>query len=114
MIRTTTSPAAEDEEDVSKVKFEVDMFCALANGYLGETSDILTDREAGLLAFSGRLITYTIGLRFLTDHLEGDIYFRTSRRGQNLDRARTQFALIQSMEEKEEEMEACIRSLRRS
>lgn len=112
MVRTTTSPAAEDEEDVSKVKLEIDMFCALADGYLGETLDFLTDREAGLLVFSGRLITYTIGLRFLTDHLEGDVYFRTNRRGQNLDRARTQFALIQSMEEKEREMEACIRSLR--
>lgn len=113
MVRTTTSPAAEDEEDVSKVKLEMDMFCALAEGYLGETSDFLTDREADLLVFSGRLITYTIGLRFLTDYLEGDVYFRTNRRGQNLDRARTQFGLIKSMEEKEREMEACIRSLRK-
>jgi hypothetical protein len=113
MVRTTTSQAAEDEQDLSRVKLEMDMFCALADGYLGETFDFLTDREAGLLVFSGRLITYTIGLRFLTDYLEGDVYFRTNRRSQNLDRAKTQFALIKSMEEKEGEMEACIRSLRK-
>ncbi len=114
MVRTTTSLSAEDEQDISKVRLEMDMFRALAEGYLGETSDFLTDREVDLLAFSGRLVTYTIGLRFLVDYLEGDVYFRTNRSEQNLDRARTQFALIKSMEEKEGEMEACIRSLRRS
>ncbi|MDH7512183.1 MAG: aminoglycoside phosphotransferase family protein [Clostridiales bacterium] len=114
MVRTTTSLTAEDEEDVSKVELEMDMFRALAEGYLEETRDFLTDREADLLVFSGQLLTYTIGLRFLTDYLEGDVYFRTNRSGQNLDRARTQFALIKSMEKKEREMEACIRSLRRS
>ncbi len=113
MVRTATSLTAEDEEDVSRVELEMDMFRALAEGYLEETRDFLTDREADLLVFSGRLLTYTIGLRFLTDYLEGDVYFRTNRQGQNLDRARTQFALIKSMEEKEKEMEACIRSLRK-
>jgi Ser/Thr protein kinase RdoA (MazF antagonist) len=114
MVRTTTSQAAEDEKDVSKVKLEIDMFFALAEGYLKETSTFLTKREADLLVFSGRLLTYTIGLRFLTDYLEGDAYFRTSRPAQNLDRTRAQFALIKSMEEKEREMEACLRSLCRA
>jgi Ser/Thr protein kinase RdoA (MazF antagonist) len=112
MVRTTTSFAAEDERDFTKVKLEMDMFRALAEGYIEEASDFLTDEEFDLLVFSGRLITFTIGLRFLTDYLEGDVYFRTHRPGQNLDRARAQFALVKSIEEREQELEGCVRSLR--
>jgi hypothetical protein len=111
MVRTTTSFAAEDEQDLDKVKLELEMFRALAEGYLGETRDILTPEELGLLAFSGRLITFTIGLRFLTDFLEGDVYFRVHRPGHNLDRARAQFALVRSMEKLEKEMEECLGAL---
>src|SRR4030042_5365544 len=88
------------------------MFRALADGYLEEARDFLTTRELDLLAFSGRLITFTIGLRFLTDFLEGDVYFRVHRPGHNLDRARTQFALVRSMENLEREMDECIQTLR--
>jgi len=112
MVRTTTSFAAEDEEDLARVKMEMDMFRALAAGYLEEAGDFLTEKELELLVFSGRLITLTIGLRFLTDYLEGDVYFRIHRPGQNLDRARVQFALVKSMEDQEEEMEKCVLSLR--
>jgi len=112
MVRTTTSFAAEDEEDLARVKMEMDMFRALAAGYLEEAGDFLTEKELELLVFSGRLITLTIGLRFLMDYLEGDVYFRIHRPGQNLDRARVQFALVKSMEDQEEEMEKCILSLR--
>ncbi|MEW5900470.1 MAG: aminoglycoside phosphotransferase family protein [Acidobacteriota bacterium] len=111
MVRTTTSFAAEDEPDLSKVKLEMEMFRALAKGYLEEARDFLTEQELNLLVFSGRLITFTIGLRFLTDYLEGDVYFRTHRPGQNLDRGRVQFALVKSMEEQEVEMEKCVRTL---
>ncbi len=113
MVRTTTSFAAEDERDLGKVKLEMDMFRALAEGYIEEASDFLTPEEFDLLVFSGRLITFTIGLRFLTDYLEGDVYFRTHRLGQNLDRARAQFALVKSIEDQEQEMEACVQSLRK-
>ena len=113
MVRTTTSFSAEDEKDLTKVKMEMDMFRALAAGYLAEARDFLTAKEVELLVFSGRLITFTIGLRFLTDYLEGDVYFRIHRPGQNLDRARVQFALVKSMEDQEREMDECIRSLRK-
>ncbi len=111
MVRTTTCRAEEDETDLSKVKMEMDLFSALAEGYLREAVEFLTPPEIELLAFSGQLITFTIGLRFLTDFLAGDVYFRTNRPGQNLDRARAQFALVRSMEKQAAEMEACIRSL---
>lgn len=111
MVRTTTSFAPEDERDLAKVKLEMEMFRALADGYLAEAGDFLTEEEIGLLVFSGRLVTFTIGLRFLTDFLEGDVYFRVHRPGQNLDRARAQFALVLSMEAQAEAMEQCVREL---
>jgi len=112
MVRTTTSFAAEDETDLSRVKVELEMFRALAEGYLEEARDFLTPPELDLLVFSGRLITFTIGLRFLTDFLEGDVYFRVHRPGHNLDRARAQFALVRSMEKLEKAMDDCIGVLR--
>ncbi|OGD36309.1 MAG: hypothetical protein A2V45_16190 [Candidatus Aminicenantes bacterium RBG_19FT_COMBO_58_17] len=112
MVRTTTSFAAEDERDLARVKLELEMFRALADGFLEEARDFLTPQELDLLVFSGRLITFTIGLRFLTDFLEGDVYFRVHRPGQNLDRARAQFALVRSMENLEKAMDDCIQTLR--
>ncbi|MGB7296654.1 MAG: aminoglycoside phosphotransferase family protein [Candidatus Aminicenantales bacterium] len=111
MVRTTTSFAPEDERDLAKVRMEMEMFRALADGYLAGAGDFLTAEEIGLLVFSGRLITFTIGLRFLTDFLEGDVYFRVHRPGQNLDRARAQFSLVRSMEAQTEVMEQCVREL---
>ena len=111
MVRTTTCFAAEDERDLSRVEIDMDMFAALSRGYLEETREFLTEKEIGLLVFSGRLITFTIGLRFLTDFLEGDVYFKVHRAGHNLDRARSQFALVRSLEEREGEMNEVIRTL---
>lgn len=111
MVRTTTCFAAEDERDLAKVKLELEMFRALADGYLEEARDFLTAQELDLLVFSGRLITFTIGLRFLTDFLEGDVYFRIHRPDQNLERARAQFALVRSMENLETAMNDCLRTL---
>jgi len=111
MVRTTTSFAAEDERDLARVKLEMEMFRALSDGFLAEARDFLTPLELDLMVFSGRLITFTIGLRFLTDFLEGDVYFRVHRPGQNLDRARAQFALVRSMENLEQAMDECIHSL---
>ncbi len=98
MIRTTTNQAAEDEVDLSKVEMNIDYFEALVKGYLETASGFLTPKERELLPFSGQLITFEIGLRFLTDYLQGDIYFKTHRDGQNIDRCRKQFKMVESME----------------
>ena len=111
MIRTTTNQAAEDEPDLSKIEMNVDYFEALVKGYLETASGFLTPKERELLPFSGQLITFEIGLRFLTDYLQGDVYFKTHRDGQNIDRCRKQFKMVESMEEQmdamQKIMEAC-------
>ena len=104
MVRTATSPAAEDELDLSKVKMQMPMYEALVTGYLATAGDFLTTTEKANLAFSGKLITFEIGIRFLTDFLEGDHYFKVHRNGHNLDRCRTQFKLVESIEQQEEQM----------
>jgi aminoglycoside phosphotransferase (APT) family kinase protein len=108
MVRTTTSPTLEDELDLSKVRMQMPMFKKLAEGYLAAAGPFLTQREKELIAFSGKLITFEIGLRFLTDFLSGDVYFRTHRAGHNLDRCRTQFKLVESIERQEEAMQKFI------
>ncbi len=110
MVRTSTANAAEDERDLSKVYSRIDMFEALARGYLADAR-FLTPAERAQLVFSGRLITFTIGVRFLTDYLAGDTYFRTSRPDHNLDRCRTQFKMVESMEAQSAEMERIVASI---
>ena len=105
MVRTTTSPTLEDEPDLGKVRMRMPMFKALARGYLGAAGGFLAKSERALIAFSGKLMTFTIGLRFLTDYLEGDAYFRVHRPQHNLDRCRTQFRLVESIERQEEAMQ---------
>lgn len=114
LIRTSTSPALEDEQDLSKVVVRPEMFQALAQGYLESAGDFLTPRELELLPFSGKLITLEIGIRFLTDYLEGDLYFKTHRESHNLDRCRTQLKLVSSIEEQTDEMAACIGKIKRT
>lgn len=104
MVRTTTCPAAEDEQDLSKVYMQQHMFAALLNGYLESAGEFLTKTEREYLPFSGKLISFEIGIRFLTDHLLGDTYFKIHREGHNLDRCRTQFKLVESIEEQEDEL----------
>lgn len=104
MVRTTTSPAAEDERDLSQVRMQLPMYEALVRGYLETAGGFLTPAERRLLAFSGKLITFEIGLRFLTDYLDGDHYFKVHREGHNLDRCRTQFRLVESIAAQEELM----------
>jgi aminoglycoside phosphotransferase (APT) family kinase protein len=104
MVRTTTSPAAEDEQDLRKVAMQFPMFKALVRGYLSSAGNFLTPAETRYLAFAGKLITFEIGVRFLTDFLAGDTYFKVHRPGNNLDRCRTQFRLVESIERQEEEM----------
>ena len=111
MVRTTTSPTLEDELDLTKVTMQMPMFKMLAKGYLSTAGQFLTRREKELIAFSGKLITFEIGLRFLTDYLSGDVYFRTHRPGHNLDRCRTQFKLVESIEKQETAMQKYVDSL---
>jgi hypothetical protein len=111
MVRTTTSPAKEDERDLSKVQMQFPMFEALVRGYLSSAGEFLTPAEKKLLAFSGKLITFEIGLRFLTDYLEGDTYFKVHRDGHNLDRCRTQFKLVESIEQQEKAMNKLVESI---
>lgn len=112
MVRTAVSPAAEDECDLTKVCVRLPIFESLARGFIEGTRDILTEAEWENLAFSGRLLTLEVGLRFLTDYLQGDVYFKTKRPGHNLDRCRVQFELVKRLEESEPEMNRIIAALR--
>lgn len=103
-VRLGGSTALEDERDLSKVSMSLDMFEELTHGYLDAARDFLRPKEIELLAFSCKLLTFECGMRFLTDYLEGDVYFRIHRESHNLDRCRTQFKMVSDMEEKMEEM----------
>jgi Phosphotransferase enzyme family len=111
MVRSTTSPAQEDERDLSKVTMLFPMFEALARGYLGPAAEFLTKAERELLAFSGKLITFEIGIRFLTDFLAGDTYFKVHRENHNLDRCRTQFKLAESIAQQEDRMNKLVETI---
>lgn len=99
-LRCGASTAAEDECDLSKVKFDVDVYRAFAQGYLEEMNGALTQKERELLPFSALLLTFECGIRFLADYLNGDTYFKTHYAQHNLDRARNQFALVRDIEAK--------------
>lgn len=107
-IRFGANTAEEDERDLSKVSLSLDMYRAFAEGFLGECGDVMSQRERELLPMGAKLMTLECGMRFLADHLSGDKYFRVHRPGQNLDRARTQFALVADMERKWTQMQAII------
>ena len=98
LVRTSTVTTAEDEEDLDKVAMDVDLFRAVTEGYLAATDGFLLPSERDGLLFGAKLMTYEVGLRFLTDYLEGDHYFKTKRPGHNLIRCRTQRRLVESME----------------
>lgn len=97
-IRFGASTAAEDEKDLSKVHFDIELFKAYAEGYCGAVKDSITPREAELLPYGSYLMTIECGMRFLTDYLAGDTYFATKYPGHNLVRCRTQIRLASEME----------------
>lgn len=99
-LRFGASSAAEDETDLSKVYCRTEYVEAFTRGFLEEFGDVLTPRERELLPFSIKLLTLECGMRFLTDYLSGDTYFRTKYPTHNLDRARNQFALVRDIEKK--------------
>ena len=102
-IRFGASTAAEDEKDLDKVWMDLELFRLFTKGYL-EACPGLTDLEKEVLPLGAYTMTLECGMRFLTDHIDGDNYFSIHREGQNLDRARTQFKLVADMEAKWEEM----------
>ena len=99
-IRFGASTAAEDELDLSKVTMSLDLFQAYTEGFLGACDKNLSPLEIETLPMGAKLMTLECGVRFLTDYLEGDTYFRIHREHHNLDRCRTQFKLVADMEQK--------------
>ena len=97
-LRTMANTALEDERDLEKVHFNEDVYQAFTKGYLQAAGSFLNQDELMLLPYAPIYLTFMIGLRFLTDHLNGDVYYRIHHPGHNLDRARVQFKLVQEME----------------
>jgi hypothetical protein len=111
-IRFGASTAAEDEQDLSKVECSMELFEAYTKGFIEGCDGRLTDREMELLPMGAKVMTYECGMRFLTDYLQGDTYFKIHREKQNLDRSRTQFKLVWDMEQKWDQMQAIVSKYR--
>lgn len=107
-IRFGASTAAEDEQDLSKVEMSLPLFEAYTEGFLSECGGRLTRREIETLPLGAKLMTLECGVRFLTDYLNGDVYFHIAREGHNVDRARTQITLVADMEKKWERMQETV------
>ena len=103
-IRFGASTALEDERDLDKVSLDLNLFSLFTKGYLEAAGRVLNDTEKKTLPMGAKLMTLECGMRFLTDYLEGDAYFKIHREGHNLDRARTQFKLVADMERKWDRM----------
>ena len=108
-IRFGASTADEDEKDLSKVHFDIELFKAYTEGFLNTAGGVLTDAEIEYLPEGSRMMTLECGTRFLTDYLSGDVYFKTQREEHNLDRCRTQFKLIKEMDDKWDDMKNIVR-----
>jgi hypothetical protein len=108
LVRFATNTAVEDETDLSKINVSLPVFEAVVKGYVAGAGDILTEAEWENLVFAGKLMTYEVGIRFLTDYLQGDIYFKTKRPGHNLDRARNQICFVERIEKVVDTMSAIV------
>lgn len=107
-IRFGASTGAEDEQDLSKVSCDLHLYEVYVKGFIEGCAGALTDLEMEMLPMGAILMTFECGMRFLTDYLEGDHYFKIHREGHNLDRCRTQFKLVSDMEEKLPQMKAIV------
>ena len=107
-VRFCAASAEEDERDLERMFFRLENYRGFCEGFLSSCGDSLTEKEKELIPFSCRLMTIECGMRFLTDHINGDTYFHITREGQNLDRARTQFKLVSDMEKRDREMKKVI------
>ena len=110
-IRFGASTAAEDEKDLSKVSLDLDMYRAYLRGYLEACGKTLTEKEIEVLPLSVKVLTGELATRFLKDHIDGDKYFSIGREGHNLDRARTQIALVKDIEHKWDAMQRILREV---
>ena len=107
-IRFGAATAAEDEKDLSKVTMDINLYATFTKGFLSACPG-LTENERDMMPMGAKLMTLECGVRFLTDYLSGDTYFRTHYEGQNLDRCRTQFKLVADMEGKWDEMKRIVK-----
>lgn len=112
-IRFGANHSAEDEQDLSKVNFDIELYDVYTKGFLEGAAGALTDAELEYMPWGAKLMTLECGIRFLTDYLEGDHYFHTQRDGQNLDRCRTQFKLVRDMEEQWSAMQDVVKKYAR-
>jgi hypothetical protein len=99
LVRTAASRSPEDEPQIERIAFDLSLFEALAGGYATGAADWLTPAEGRLLPLAGPTLALMNAIRFLTDHVEGDVYFRVHREGQNLDRHRAQLRLATLMQQ---------------
>jgi len=111
-VRSGANVAAEDERDLSKVRMDLATFDRFVHGYLDAARDFLTPLEVDYLPFSVKLMTFECGMRFLTDYLSGDVYFKTRRKNQNLDRCRVQFEMVSDIEGKFDRMREIVERYR--
>ena len=112
-IRFGANHSAEDEQDLSKVNFDIDLYDVYTKGFLEGAAGALTEAEQEYMPWGAKLMTLECGIRFLTDYLEGDHYFHTQRDGQNLDRCRTQFKLVRDMEQQWDAMQDVVKKYAR-
>ena len=110
-IRFGANHSAEDEKDLSKVNFDIDLYRIYTRGFLEGAQGGLTDAELEYLPWGAKLMTLECGIRFLTDYLDGDNYFHIRYADQNLDRCRTQFKLVSDMEQQWDEMHKIVREI---
>lgn len=108
LARNTAVPCAEDEQDFSKVCIDMNLYRAICDGYLSEMRGQLCPAELELMPVAPRVLALILGVRFLTDYLNGDTYFRIHRPNHNLERARTQFQIVSLMEQLEGEMRSAV------
>lgn len=110
-IRTAANTGAEDEKDLSKISMDIRLYKAFSKGFLEETKAFLTKKEVEYLPFSAKLLTFMNGLRFLTDFIDGDKYYKIHHASHNLQRAKAQFMLLRSMDEQYGEMQAILEKI---
>lgn len=109
-LRSGCNPVGEETEEWESVRFDTAMAREILRGYLAEARRFLTNDDMAFIADSARLIAFELGLRFLTDHIHGDLYFKANFTGHNLHRALVQFRLCESIEEQMSEIADIIRS----
>lgn len=107
-IRTAANSGREDESDLKKIKFEISVFESFSAGYIESAESLLTEEEIKLFPFAAQYMTYIMGVRFLTDFINGDVYYQTRYPNHNLIRCRAQFALLGRMEEQLQAMHRTI------